>query len=96
MGMRHGGFISSGGADGWYQTVEEDEVITFKYPVNALLLETLSPLTVQINGKKGKKSDENLWHIGEELREGIEGFKISSIMVHGEAGQPIKWKGLIA
>lgn len=93
---RHGGLISSNGASGWYQTEEEDEVIEFDYVVNSILVETLDDtLTIQLNGDKDNKEYENLWVISANDKEGIDGLSIKKMMIHGAAGQTIRWKALI-
>lgn len=87
---RHKGFLSSQGINGWYKTVEKDEVIKFDYPVNSLIIETLDkPLTIKIDNL------DDLWYIGADKQEGIEGLTIRQIQVLGDAGTEIKWKALL-
>lgn len=94
--IQHGGLISSKGANGWYHTTQADEIIEFEYPINSILVETLDDsLEIQLNGNEDNKTDDNLWRINANDKEGINGVSLKTIMIHGDAGQVLRWKGLI-
>lgn len=88
---RHGGMISS---SGFYTTKEENEVIIFEYPVNAILIETTDEITLQLNNRK-EVQDKNLWVISPATTMAIEDLSITSMTIIGGAGQTFKWHGLI-
>lgn len=87
---KHPGFMSSSGINGWYETVEEDEVIEFEYTVNSLIIESSDePLAIKIN------SIDDIWHLSADDKEGIEGLTIKKIQVLNPAGTRIRWKALL-
>lgn len=85
----HSSFIASEGNNGWYTTVEDNEIIEFKYPLNSLLIEAKSTeLAIKTN------NSPHIWYISANDKEGIEGLKITKIQVLNPMGTEIRWKGL--
>ena len=85
----HGSFIASEGNEGWYTTIEDNEIIEFKYGINSLLIESKdTSLAIKIN------NNENIWYINPDSKEGINGMRIHKIQVLKPSGTALRWKGL--
>ena len=87
--IQHTSFIASQGANGWYTTVEDNEIIKFENPLNGLIIETdTDELAIKVD------DFSDIWHIGANDKEGIEGLKIEKIQILNPTGVKIRWKGL--
>ena len=93
---KHKDFLASTGINGWYELVENNEIIEFDYPVNSILIESSDEtLGLRLN-KRDNDWYKNVWYIEAGAKEGIEGLTVSKMQIMNPSGTRIRWKALQA
>jgi hypothetical protein len=90
LGMIHSHFVASSGTDGWYETVENNEVITFPLQLNTIQIEAGKDVALKIK----YNNDPDIDNIDVECMGGLTGLPISRIQIMCPSGTKIRWKGL--
>lgn len=89
MKLQHTKFLASDGENGWYTLQEDNELIKFERSLNSLVIESgETALQIVINDR------DEIWHIDQGNKEGVEAIRIDSIRVLNGTGTKIRWKAL--